>query len=143
MTLRLVILLSGLALISSAGAFSAGAATGVHTPAPLVGKWTKTISGATWRRHHIGYEPVGKFTITISRAGLINYYGPRVGYISNFRILAVGSGSITVSPPADGFCADKGTYTWTATAKTLALARVKDDCDPRVVLFTAGTFYRA
>jgi hypothetical protein len=139
----LLILLAGLALAFGVTALSAGATTSVHAPASLVGKWSKIMSAGDWHKHHITYEPAGKFAIAISKTGVISIYGPgSYGLITTTTIFAVGNGSISVGPTADGFCAGKAIFTWSASRKRLTLGAIKDDCDARRVLFTLGPWAR-
>jgi hypothetical protein len=137
MRMGLTSLLVGLTLAAGVGALSAGASMGVRAPTLLVGKWTKTMSSGAWRKYHITYEPAGRWTIGISKTGVISLYAPGIGFLTTTRMLTVGA-AITVSPTADGFCAGKAIFTWTASHKRLTFGAIKDDCDARRVLFTYG-----
>jgi hypothetical protein len=143
MSWRLAILLTGVALAVGVGALSAGATSRVHAPTPLVGKWTKTMSTGDWQKHHITYEPAGKFVIAISKTGVISIYGPApYGFITTTRMLTIGPGSITLSPTADHFCGGKAIFTWAASSKRLTFRAIKDVCDARRTLFTTGPWSR-
>jgi hypothetical protein len=139
-----ILLIASILLIAAAAVLPAGATgmTQAAAPAPLVGKWSKTISAATWRRHNISYEPAGKWTIAISKKGVLSFYAPGIGFVSTTTILKATRTSVTFSPTADGFCAGNGVYKWKVSGKTLTFANVKDDCDARVVSWTAGSWTR-
>jgi len=142
---RLAILLSASILpIAGAGVLSTGATgmTQAAAPAPLVGKWSKTISAATWHKHNISYEPAGKWTIAISKKGVLSFYAPGIGFLSTTTIRKSTRTSVTFGPTADGFCAGNGVYKWKVSGKTLTFSDAKDDCDARAVSWTAGSWTR-
>jgi hypothetical protein len=142
---RLPILLTGIVLaVAAMGVLSAAAAPANRSsvPSALVAKWGKSMSLATWHKHHITYEPAGRWTIAISKKGVLSLYAPGIGFVTTSRILAVKRASVVFGPTADGFCAGNGSFKWKVSGRTLTLTLAKDDCDARWVLFTSGPWTR-
>jgi len=127
---------------------SANAAT-TAVPGALVGTWGKTMQESTWTRYHIPGEPGGHYAIAIDASGIAKlYHGTdptrtkRVLFPFTTMSTAAAGGTVKFGPTTDGFCPGGATYTWTVSGGRLALKLVKDDCDARRVLMTAGAFAR-
>ena len=141
---RVLILTGCVALVIAATAVTSTSATPKTrsaVPARLVGKWGKTITAATWRKHQISYEPAGRFSIAITTKGVLSLFAPTYGFLTTMNVAARGA-SVIFGPTADGFCAGNGSYKWKVSGRTLTLSRIKDDCDARWVLFTSGPWTR-
>jgi hypothetical protein len=123
----------------------AGAA-GSGVPQSLVGTWGKSVSDATWKKDHVFGEPNGHYALVIAPSGLVSMYhgnDPTMAKVSipftTMRAAASGN-TVTFGSTADGACAGKGTYHWAASGSRLTFTLVKEGCDARKVLMTAGPF---
>jgi hypothetical protein len=125
-------------LSSASGSAKRVRASGI--PSGLVGTWGKSITAATWRKNQISYEQPGHYTIQISKAAVTSI-GLGGTQITTMRTVVSGS-MLTFGRTADGFCPHNGSYRWSLAGRTLMIRLVKDDCDPRRVLLTAGFFKR-
>jgi hypothetical protein len=47
---------------------------------------------------------------------------------------------VVFGPTADGYCATKASYRWAVSGRTLTFKVLKDACDARRVLMTAGAW---
>jgi len=148
MSRRRLILVGSAALAvfaTTVGSTWASPAIRATMPAKLVGAWGKTISTATWQKHGVYYESPGHWGIRISAGGVTGLLAPPgTGTVAFATMHAtVSGGAVAFGPVSDGVCAHGGTYRWSATDHSLSFALVKDDCTPRAVLLTAGSFARA
>lgn len=145
---------SGLILIGSVafvtGATAVGSTPAAPTirdavPAGLVGTWGKTIPAATWRKNGIYYEQAGHWGIVIAKRGVTGIYEPPgkpSGFaLTTMHVMGTG-GSVVFGPTADGFCAGNASYRWKVSGRALRFEVVKDGCDARRVLLTAGAWTR-
>lgn len=133
------------AVPAAAGQRSAAPRTRAALPPGLVGTWGKTVTYATWHKNHIYYEIAGNWAIAISKRGVTSIFEPPgepSAYPLTTMRVAVAGASVVFGPTADGFCPGKAAYTWKVTGRTLALNVVKDDCDARRVLLSAGAWTR-
>ena len=138
-------------LISAGSAAVAGVAAvamaSAATPTALVGTWGKTVTESTWTKHHVPGEPGGHFAIAVAGGGVTSmYYGAdptqtkaTIFPFTTMRATVTGR-HVTFSPTTDGACPGKGSYSWSASGGKLSFTLVKDDCDARRVLMTAGPF---
>jgi hypothetical protein len=124
----------------------AASATGVGVPQSLVGTWGKSVSDATWKKGHVFGEPNGHYALVIAPSGLVKMYhgnDPTMATVSipftSMRAI-VSRNTVTFGSTADGACAGKGTYHWAVSGSKLDFTLIKEGCDTRRVLMTAGTF---
>jgi hypothetical protein len=123
------------------------ARTGTSTvPARLVGTWGKTVTLATWHNSGVYGIAGGRWTMTIQNDALtkLALLAPPAPLFPAFRNMHVSTSgtSLVFGPTNDGTCPAKGSYTWRVTGSTLGFKVVKDGCNPRRVLMTAGTWTR-
>jgi hypothetical protein len=135
----------GVVAVLAVAAAGSAIASSTAVPAPLLGTWGKTMSAGTWARYHVPGEPPGHFALVVGPDGITRmYYGldptqtRKVIFPFTTMKTGVSGGSVTFGPTTDGACPGSATYTWSASGKTLSLRLVKDDCDARRVLMTAG-----
>jgi len=129
------------AVSSRAGTSAASPAV----PARLVGKWTKTVTAATWHRNQVYGEIAGRWTMVIAPSGKASLYVPLAGkpfLLTSMHTETTGS-SIVFGPTSDAVCPRKASFSWSLSGGALALAAAKDDCIARRVLMTAGSWTRA
>ena len=138
--------IKGLAVVGAVvTAASAAPAIGVGVPPSLVGTWGKTLTAATWHRNGIDYESPGHWGIQVSAGSVTGILAPP-GTSDTPPLTTmhttVGGASVTFGPTADGFCPHRATYTWKTAGRMLVFKLVRDDCNARRVLLTAGTWTR-
>ena len=147
---RIFLIAATLALATSvAFPLTSGIAAGTRTttvPASLVGTWGKTVTLATWHKSGVYGIPGGHWTMTIQNNALtkLNVLAPPAPAFpfSNNMHLSTSGTSLVFGPSKDGDCPSKGSYTWNVSGSTLVLKLVKDGCNPRRILMTAGTWKR-
>jgi hypothetical protein len=120
--------------------------TRTSVPARLVGTWGKTLSAATWQKNLVFTESGGHWAIVISRAGVLSIFLPpgrpnAATPASTMRVAGSGA-SLLFRPTPGGDCPNKASYTWKVSGRTLVLKVVKDSCNLRRILFTAGAWQR-
>ena len=132
------------ALAAAAIGVTAASAAPAAAPTPLAGTWTKTITAATWHRNHIHYEAPGRWAIVV-KGSVTSIYTPP-GKTDDYALTTMhtagSTGSVVFGPTADGFCPARATYRWKVTGSMLRFTLVKDGCNARLVLLTAGTWRR-
>jgi hypothetical protein len=141
----LPVVLAAAVVIPVAGGIAAPTSQ-TTVPARLVGTWGKTVTLATWKKNLVFTEPGGHWAIVISRAGVVSIFLPpgRPSAASPATTMRVaGSGaSVLFGPTADSDCPAKASYTWKVSGRALVLMAVKDGCNLRRILFTAGAWQR-
>ena len=142
---RVLILIGSVALVIAATAVastSAAPTTRSAVPAALVGKWGKTMTAATWHKGGEYAEPAGHWAIAITKGGVTSLFAPKpYDLLTTMHVVATGT-SVAFGPTADGACSTRGTYRWKVSGRTLSLELVKDACQPRRILYTAGLWAR-
>src|SRR5262245_35566843 len=101
-------------------------------PAQLVGKWTRTVTAADWKRAGAtGFvtSVVGPMTLTVKPNGMIFIYD----FSAKFSPLPGGRLSISGVPVC---YPKKGLYRWKVASRRLTLTKLKDACAAEVGLFT-------
>jgi hypothetical protein len=145
---RVLILIGSVALVTGATAVtstSAALTTRDAVPAVVVGTWGKTITAATWHKYDVGYEPAGRWSIVITKRGLTSIFAPPGtpdGYPLTTMHVVAADAAVVFGPTADGFCTTKASYRWKVSGRTLTFKVVRDECDARRVLMTAGPWAR-
>ena len=113
--------------IASAADTKAGA-----VPANLVGRWTRTVTAADWKRAGAtGFvtSVVGPQTMVVKANGNVTV----VDFTAKFLPLSGGRLSISGVPVC---YAKKGLYGWKVAGRKLTFTKLKDTCAPEVGLFT-------
>ena len=101
-------------------------------PANAVGKWTRTVTAADWKKAGAsGFVTrfVGPFTMTVKPNGNVSV----IDFTAKFSPLSGGRVSISGVPVC---YPRKGLYRWRLANRSLTLTKVKDTCPAEVGLFT-------
>ena len=113
--------------IASAADTKAGA-----VPASLVGRWTRTVTAADWKRAGAtGFvtSVVGPQTMVVKANGNVTV----VDFTAKFSPISGGRLSISGVPVC---YAKKGLYRWKVASRKLTFTKLKDTCAAEVGLFT-------
>jgi len=62
--------------------------------------------------------------------------------LTTMSVKSTGS-SLVTGPTADGFCSGNAYFRWKVVGRTLTVKPVKDECDPRWILLTVGSWTRS
>jgi hypothetical protein len=143
---RLIILL---ALIAAAVSLVAPAASGIAAvantsavPAPLVGKWTRTVTAADVKRVGATYPVHAGMvcTLTIKKDGVFNASvictgGQKGGFVGTVEVAGPNRVHIKLSDPYPDV------YSWHVSERRLTFTKVKDPFANRVAVFS-GVWHR-
>jgi len=130
------------AAIGLVAAAVGAAAIRSSVPAGLAGTWGKTVTSATWGKNGEYGEPGGHWRITITKAGETKMFAPApIGFFTSMHVSTSGTSAV-FGRTADRACPNNGSYTWKVSGSTLVLKVVKDGCNPRRILLTAGAWKR-
>ena len=105
---------------------------GNSVPNNLVGRWTRTVTAADWKRAGAtGFVTsfVGPYTMTVKTNGKVRI----IDFTATFSPLSGGRlsmGGVPVCYPK------KGLYRWKVANRKLTLTKLKDTCAAEVGLFT-------
>jgi hypothetical protein len=128
-----------LALVSSGLGSVKSSSTIGALPSKLVGRWSRNISQADWRRYGESF-PVGVWSFVVAKNGSVGVYYPRTTYVDFTTEFAVSNARLTID--SIPICATKGRYQWKVAGRSLAIKEVADPkCRPRAALF-AGVWKR-
>ena len=111
---------------------------GNSVPNNLVGRWTRTVTAADWKRAGAtGFVTsfVGPYTMTVKTNGKVRI----IDFTATFSPLSGGRlsmGGVPVCYPK------KGLYRWKVANRKLTLTKLKDTCAAEVGLFS-GVWSRA
>ena len=103
------------------------------------------MTAATWHKYGVYYEAEGPWSIVITKGGATKLFEPPGkpnAYPLTTMPTAVTGTSVVFGPTADRACSNKGTYIWKISGRTLSLKLVRDACQPRRILYTAGLWKR-
>ena len=101
-------------------------------PANLVGRWTRTVTAADWKRAGAtGFVTsfVGPYTMAVKANGKVSI----IDFTATFSPLSGGRLSIRGVPVC---YPKKGLYRWKVANRKLTLTKLKDTCAAEVGLFT-------
>jgi hypothetical protein len=107
-------------------------------PTNLVGRWTRTVTAADWKRAGArGFVTsfVGPYTMVVKPNGKVKI----IDFTATFSPLPGGRLSISGVPVCHP---KKGLYGWKMANRKLTLTKLKDTCSAEVGLFT-GVWTRA
>jgi hypothetical protein len=132
-----------LAIVVAVAAGSIPDATATDTsanavPHTLVGRWTRTVTAADWKRAGAtGFVTsfVGPYTMTVKTNGKVRI----IDFTSTFSPLPGGRLSMSGVPVC---YPKKGLYRWKVANRKLTLTKLKDSCAAEVGLFS-GVWTRA
>jgi len=117
-------------------------------PSALVGRWSRTVTYATWQRYGRNF-PTTKVSIEVDETGKqVGYFGPdfppvppssngKATYPDWYTDWKTAGGRLTIGavPPCGWVDSWSGGYRWTASARTLTIRKVADKCKDRVAIF--------
>jgi hypothetical protein len=125
----------------AAGSIPVASATDTEAsavPNTLVGRWTRTVTAADWKRAGAtGFVTsfVGPYTMAVKSNGKVRI----IDFTATFAPLSGGRlsmGGVPVCYPK------KGLYRWKVAGRKLTLTKLKDSCAAEVGLFS-GVWTRA
>ena len=111
---------------------------GNSVPNNLVGRWTRTVTAADWKRAGAtGFVTsfVGPYTMTVKTNGKVRI----IDFTATFSPLSGGRLSMSGVPVC---YPKKGLYRWKVANRKLTLTKLKDTCAAEVGLFS-GVWTRA
>ena len=111
---------------------------GNSVPNNLVGRWTRTVTAADWKRAGAtGFVTsfVGPYTMTVKTNGKVRI----IDFTATFSPLSGGRLSMSGVPVC---YPKKGLYRWKVANRKLTLTKLKDSCAAEVGLFS-GVWTRA
>ena len=129
-------------LLLAAFAATAAAAPSGSVSTKLVGRWSRRITAADWRRFGVGGHafPSGTWRLVVKSSGIVHVYAPRSRATSFFTRFRTARSRLTIGVmPFCTIAADR--YRWAVRSARLTVRRVSDGCAPRTALF-AGTWRR-
>ena len=132
-----------LAIVVAVAAGSVPVASATDTeasavPNSLVGRWTRTVTAADWKRAGAtGFVTsfVGPYTMTVKTNGKVRI----IDFTATFSPLSGGRLSMSGVPVC---YPKKGLYRWKVANRKLTLTKLKDSCAAEVGLFS-GVWTRA
>ncbi len=132
----------GLALcvVAAVAASTAAAAPSGTVSTKLVGRWSRRITAADWRRYHVS-GPAGTWRLVVKPSGIVEVVAPRAkatSFYTRFRTSSHARLNIGVIP----YCTTAAnSYKWTRRTGRVVVRRIADNCSARTALF-AGTWRR-
>ena len=108
-------------------------------PSKLVGRWSRNVTKANWKKYGLTGEPAGVWRITFKKGGDLYFYAPGTctscspSVTSNFSVAGprLTIGAVLACPTTEGV------YGWKVSGRTLTLKRIVDrQCGVRSALFT-------
>ena len=124
------VILAGAVIVIPVASAADTAASAV--PPNLVGRWTRTVTAADWKRAGAtGFVTsfVGPYTMAVKPNGKVSI----IDFTSTFSPLSGGRVSISGVPVC---YPKKGLYRWKVASRKLKLTKLKDTCAAEVGLFT-------
>jgi hypothetical protein len=105
-------------------------------PSKLVGRWSRNITQADWKRYGQGF-PSGVWSFVVDRNGSVGVYYPHTTYVDFRTEFAVSGARLTIN--AIPICPTKGRYLWKVAGRLLTIEKVADpQCSARAALFTGA-----
>ncbi|MDP9226123.1 MAG: hypothetical protein M3P18_20250 [Actinomycetota bacterium] len=138
------VLLVGALVVPVAVGMAAPAEANV-VPAKLIGRWSRNITHADWKRVSSEDFGSGIFSLGVKQRTLdvympgnaYSWFTTRLAGLSGGR-LAIGGAPGEGSPGGGGFpyCRDKGLYRWKLVGRLLTITKLSDlHCPTRVALY--------